>query len=166
MQPELLKRKSGDEPETQTPYKFRDARARANGYMYNMTQYCRDNVEKYLKAVNRPASALKRVATPFIDESRIPSDITVAVDSPDKLETRHSGATRSGADSVGAVGAAVGRSGETWSGPHGASQGGSQTALPTEQGGSSQTTLLSQGGSTEHSVAFRGQPRSGRPGPR
>ena len=28
------------------PYVFRDSRALARGYMYDMTQYCRDNVRK------------------------------------------------------------------------------------------------------------------------
>ena len=102
-----------------------------------MTQYCRDNVEKSLKAVNRPASSLKRVATPFIDESRIPSDITVAVDSPEAPEARRSGATRSGADSVGATAAAGSRSGATRFDPHDGGQGGSQTA-PPERGSTEQ----------------------------
>ena len=96
MQPELVKRKTDSEPETQLPYKFRDPRARAHGYMYNMTQYCRDNVEQYLKAVGKPATSLRRVATPFIDESRGPSDITVAVDSPESPVAHRSGATRFG----------------------------------------------------------------------
>ena len=29
------------------PYKYRDARALARGYMYDMTQYCRDSVDKF-----------------------------------------------------------------------------------------------------------------------
>ena len=54
------------------PYVYRDAKATAHGYMYDMTQYCRDNVDKYLKALNLPVTALRRVATPFIDEQRLP----------------------------------------------------------------------------------------------
>ena len=48
-------------------YTFRDPKAVARGYMYDMTQYCKDNVEKYLRALNLPASSLRRVGTPFID---------------------------------------------------------------------------------------------------
>ena len=57
------------------PYKYRDAKALARGYMYDMTQYCRDNVEKYLKALQLPVSSLRRAPTPFIDESRLLPDM-------------------------------------------------------------------------------------------
>ena len=63
------------------PYKYRDAKALARGYMYDMTQYCRDNVDKYLKALQLPVSSLRRAPTPFIDESRLPPAMTVPEDS-------------------------------------------------------------------------------------
>ena len=71
LQPELLSRDS-EEPES---YQFRDPRATARGYIYDMTQYCRENVEKYLKAVGKTESSLRRAATPFIDESRAVPDM-------------------------------------------------------------------------------------------
>ena len=71
LQPELLKR-DGEEP---LPFKFRDRSARARGYIYDMSQYCRENVEKYCKAVGKPESSLRRAGTPFVDESRVIPDM-------------------------------------------------------------------------------------------
>ena len=71
LQPELLSR-APEEPE---PFRFRDRNAKARGYLDDMTQYCRENVDKYLAAVGKPESSLRRAATPFIDESRAVPDM-------------------------------------------------------------------------------------------
>ena len=60
-------------------YKFRDASVTARRYLYDMTQYCKDNVEKYLKALQLPESSLRRVATPFI-ESRVAVNAAMGVE--------------------------------------------------------------------------------------
>ena len=52
LQPELLPRNS-EEPEQ---FRFRDPTAVARGYLYDMTQYCHENVEKYCTAVNNTRS--------------------------------------------------------------------------------------------------------------
>ena len=46
LQPELLDR-DDEEPRA---YKFRDPNAKARGYIYDMSQYCRENVEKILQS--------------------------------------------------------------------------------------------------------------------
>ena len=71
LQPELLSR----DQDAPSEYRFRDPTVKARGYLYDMTQYCRENVGKYLSAVGKQETSLKRAGTPFIDESRVVPDM-------------------------------------------------------------------------------------------
>ena len=66
---------------------FKSPNKRVQGYKYEMGKYCEGSVGKYCTVANVDKSTFRKVATPFIDESKDPPGYVEASDRGDEPDT-------------------------------------------------------------------------------